>query len=54
MTIIIKEIHVKTTVERTPGKPQLSKEIMSSLKRDILKELKDSRQAVNKKTRKDR
>lgn len=39
MTIIIKEITVKTTIVRNSAPPALSKETVVQLKREILSEL---------------
>lgn len=41
MPIIIKEIHVKSTVEQDHKKTGVSKEEISSLKKDIVSELKE-------------
>lgn len=51
MPIIIKEIYVKTTVEKNPYGNQLSEEAIAAVKRSIVKELKAS---TDKKTGKDR
>jgi len=54
MSIIIKEIHVKTTVEKSPSEGSLSEETMAAIKRRVLKEITDSGLITNKKNRKDR
>jgi len=42
MTIVIKELRVKTTVENKAADAALSKEQIETLKRSILKEISDS------------
>lgn len=54
MPIIIKEIHVKTTVEKRPSEGRLSEEAIAAVKRRVLREIADSGLVANKKNRKDR
>ena len=54
MAIIIKEIHVKTIVDKKRDNIMLSQEELSLIKRSIIKEVIDSEQLIAKKRRKDR
>lgn len=54
MPIIIKEIYVKTTVEKNPHGNQLTKEAVAAIKRSIVREVKASTDRTDKKTGKDR
>lgn len=54
MPVIIKEIHVKTTVERNIQEAKLSKEMITALKNSILKEFSDTERKNRNKNRKDR
>ncbi len=54
MTVIIKEIHVKTTVEKRAQEAGLSKETIAALKHSILREFSDAERKNRNKNRKDR
>jgi hypothetical protein len=54
MAIIIKEIHVKTIVDKKRDNIMLSQEELSLIKRSIIREMIDSGQMKVKKGRKDR
>ncbi|MBB4036631.1 hypothetical protein GGR21_002537 [Dysgonomonas hofstadii] len=41
MTIIIKEIYVRTTVEKHPTDPKITEKVIIQLKKQILKELQE-------------
>lgn len=54
MAITIKEIHVKTTVEKRPDEIHFSEETLAALKRSIIKEIANVKYTASKQIRKDR
>ena len=54
MPIIIKEIHVKTTVEKRPDEIHFSEDTLAALKRSIIREITNVKHTGNKQIRKDR
>ncbi len=46
--IIIKEIHVKTTIEREMKHISVSKEIITEVKKKVIKELEETRKREEK------
>ena len=55
MAIVIKEIHVKMTVDRSPNvKPEITDDLIRTIRQEVLKEINNqqyTKQPVNRKER---